>query len=65
MEEPPAIYVLIAGSCSKLICIDGHCVTLLLRGFSDNRLELEKFLAWLQLSPLPPLGLVPNCSQFG
>ena len=29
--------------CSKLICIDAHCVTLLLCGFSENRLKLGEF----------------------
>jgi len=50
---------------SKLLCLDAHCVTLLLCGFSENRLKLEEFLAHLQLRPLPPLEPEPNYCKFG
>lgn len=46
LEEPPAICALITSSVfvSKLICISAHHVTVFLCGFSDSRLQLEKFL---------------------
>jgi len=51
--------------CSKLICIDDHCVTLLLCGFSESSLKLEGFLTQLQLRPLPPLEPAPKHHQSG
>lgn len=55
LEKPPAVHVFIAWS-----AFHAHCIALLLRWFSENRLELGKFFAHLWLRPLPPLEPVTN-----
>ena len=50
--------------CSKLICINAYSVTLLVCGFSENRIKLEGFLGRPRLRPLPPLVPAQNhCSR--
>lgn len=60
LEKPPAIHVLIAWSVFQAHvhwCSLCHCF---LHGFSENKLTLEKFLAWTRIRPLLPLQPLPN-----